>query len=1296
MWFSSNKKLLDILCDSTVSINKKHSILDKKKELILKEINELDEEGLILYLFNTRLPKSLKKELCKRVDELGILRSKKAVDYFLKNVSSREELLNSDLCPNVIKKAIITELFGNDYNEIILDEKVPHVSKYLIIDFCLTSKDAIRLLSKVKDQEVKNYIIDNKIVSNDDIKDALTNLDIREETKNIIIDKKINMTNIFDLLDHFFGDVRSNILSRKSSDIDLYIEELTSETVLDFLNNHGTPSHLIERVCDNRFDIVRKAILECDEKVLGKTLRRERHPRVVEEIINKRNDSVINICKNLKPTDLISWLSRRGLPIEYKDLIIDCHKEQIDEEINKISMSRAMFFYLKANSGLPREIQRRIFEKVKDDLINEINSYDNSTFMYKIKSNDYCSFVNQLLVELKVDKSNFVELLEDVNLSSEVVNLIFEYKGYLIREKLEEIPLNGILHLGKFIVSDEIKNKMIDSNKDIVRSRLEGLDKEKLYEYLRAGYVLFSVKKVILEMFNIYDEDVQNVIEVIDESKVEMLIDNYDLIKEFIGLCGIEFSSFIQYGSGSSKHNNWINNLVNIISENKTEDFIRVKKYFFNNYYSEAREHENEVYNIASFLELLDNFSKYYDLCMYLTNSNSILSREDCLNLEFLARVELVDGVEVPKTLEELSNYRKLIYEDVLNKINSGSLELDDLKKIFNDLVFGNSDEVFNSIGGVEHLKTLKKENKGSLELGNIIDEVISYSRVIEMVNNTNNKEGLETLLRYVFSDVDKLSKIQNMFGQYEKLVSRLYEADSKYNLTCLEKVKDIEGVLDRKLMTVYGGEVYDFSDKNYCLYAHVLSERESIDSILNGRATSKSNFISVSPISYRGEKFYWDRAECIFAYDNIPKGSFICSSVYNMGTNDVVRSNSSEISGVVRFQRGILETSAVTMNNSEALLYREGLRPCGLILPGGRKPSEKEMEYHKKYNLPFIITQDVMHAIDDVKYVFSGNDINVRSTGNKAGLDEIMSVVEPNVTQVKEDDIYTGREIGLFTDSHSMYEPTLAVLEDMRRNGIDEIYSLGDNVGLGPEPDEVFDLLEEYGVISVAGNSEYYNTLGIEPFDYFYPEKEKSQNWTKGKLGLDRVKKMEVYPASIDLIVGGKKLALCHFINDVRWDFRNHSTHTYRANYGDSNASKQFLYTNSDEALEEVNAHNTDLAEDKGYVDSMERPLFDGKKVTDYDGIIQGHVHFDMKDGVEGVNIHTLRACGMGYGDDQYNSACYYVLKEKKDGGYELEKRLVKFNKNSLMSRISTSSLPEKEAVMNYVKTEQEMRGFI
>lgn len=1295
MWFSSNKSLLDILCDSSLSFKKKENIL-KKKEQLLKEIDSLSEERLVFYLFNTRLPKSIKKVLCERIDALGIIRGKKAVDYFLKNVSTRREFLNSDLCPNLIKKAILTDLFGSEYDDVIVDKNIPLETRFLIIDLCLSSKDCVRLLNKIDEVAIKDYIIEKKVVTNQEIKDVLGNSDVKAEVKNTVIDRKIDMSNIFELLDHFFGEVRSSILTRKARDIDQYIEELDSSTILEFINNHGTPNHLVERVCEDKFDIIREAIKTCDETLLSKTLRRERHPSVIEEIVNKRHDSVVSICKKLKPMDLLSWLARRNLPVEYKDIIIENHKDTIDSEISKISMSRAMFFYLKGNCGLPREIQRKVFEKVKDDLINEINSYDEATFLYKIKSNDYCSFVNRLLVELRVNKSNIISLLEDTNLSSEVVNLIFECKGNLLREELENIPLNGMLHLAKFIVTDDIRNRMIDANKDIVRSKLDGLDKEKLYEYLRAPYVLFSVKRVILEMFNIYDEDVQNVIEVIDEDCVEILLDNYDLIKEFIGTCGIEFKSFIQYGSGSVKYNNWINNLIKVISDDRIDDFIKVKKYFFNNYFSEAREHENDVYNISSFLELLDNFTKYYDLCMYLANSNKILSREDCLNLDFLSRVEVVDGIEVPKTLEELSNYKKLIYEDVLKKINSSELDLVGLKKIFNDLVFGNSDEVFFSIGGVEYLKVLKKENSGSSELCSLIDEVILYSRIIEMVNNTNNKEGLETLLRYVFSDINKLSQIQNMFSQYERLVGKLYEADSKYNLTSLEKVKDINGVLNRKLMQVYGGEVYDFSDKNYCLYAHVLSERENVESLLNGRSTGKSNFISVSPISYRGEKFYWDRAECIFAFDNIPKGSFICSSVYNMGTNDVVRSNSSEISNVIRFQRGILETSAVTMNNSEALLYREGLRPCGLILPGGRKPTDKEMEYHKKYNLPFIITQDVMHAIDDVKYVFSGNDINFRRSDNKSSLEEIMSVLEPNVTQVKEDDIYTGREIGLFTDSHSMYEPTLAVLEDMRRNGIDEIYSLGDNVGLGPEPAEVFDLLEEYGVISVAGNSEYYNTLGTEPFDYFYPEKQKSQDWTKEKLGLDRVKKMEVYPASIDLIVGGKKLALCHFINDVRWDFRKHSTHTYRANYGKEDATEQFLYTNSSDARREVDLHDTEEAVDRGYVHSKNNPLFDGKKVSDYDGIIQGHVHFDMGDEVDGVNIHTLRACGMGYGEDQYNSACYYVLKEKKDGGYELEKRLVKFNKNSLMSRISTSTLPEKDAVMRYVKTEQEMRGFI
>ena len=59
-----------------------------------------------------------------------------------------------------------------------------------------------------------------------------------------------------------------------------------------------------------------------------------------------------------------------------------------------------------------------------------------------------------------------------------------------------------------------------------------------------------------------------------------------------------------------------------------------------------------------------------------------------------------------------------------------------------------------------------------------------------------------------------------------------------------------------------------------------------------------------------------------------------------------------------------------------------------------------------------------------------------------------------------------------------------------------------------------------------------------------------------------------------------------------------------------------------------------------------------------------------------------------MGYEEDAPNTACYYVLKEKKTGGFELERRLIPFNKSSLLSSIYSSSLPNKEGILKYVKT--------
>lgn len=93
-------------------------------------------------------------------------------------------------------------------------------------------------------------------------------------------------------------------------------------------------------------------------------------------------------------------------------------------------------------------------------------------------------------------------------------------------------------------------------------------------------------------------------------------------------------------------------------------------------------------------------------------------------------------------------------------------------------------------------------------------------------------------------------------------------------------------------------------------------------------------------------------------------------------------------------------------------------------------------------------------------------------------------------------------RKIAILSDAHALLEPVEAVLDDIKKRGITEIYSLGDNIGVGPNPSEVIDLLETNGVKSIAGNAEEYVTLGIDPFiSYFNSLKEQSQLWTKSKL---------------------------------------------------------------------------------------------------------------------------------------------------------------------------------------------------
>lgn len=273
-------------------------------------------------------------------------------------------------------------------------------------------------------------------------------------------------------------------------------------------------------------------------------------------------------------------------------------------------------------------------------------------------------------------------------------------------------------------------------------------------------------------------------------------------------------------------------------------------------------------------------------------------------------------------------------------------------------------------------------------------------------------------------------------------------------------------------------------------------------------------------------------------------------------------------------------------------------------------------------------------------------------------------------------------RKIAIFTDAHGLLEPVEAVLEDIKRKGITEIYSLGDNIGVGPNPSEVIDLLEEYNVKSIAGNSEEYTTLGIDPFAcYFDALKTKSQLWTLSKLDEHQKGIISLYPHSIELLLGGKKIALCHFANDVRFDYIENSTWVYQRNIVHSSAYRQFLYTNSEEQLRDmkkiIDTYGIDSPMMRGYLSAQDDPLFKGKRVNFFDAVIQGHVHWKIYEHSDSTDFYSIRAVGMAYKKDPIDTASYVVLTEKEDG-FDLEEVLIRFDRDKMEYNILNSDSPD------------------
>lgn len=1293
-----DNNIFDYLSNKYVYLSEKEKLIIKKKNKIIKLINKLEPRQLVDYLLDYNLPKLLKKIISDEINKLESIdteESKKRIEdikkYIVKRNLKSESFLDKDYYPNLLKKIIIDKNYNKNIFEVLHDKSIPLKVKKAIIDLKVQDESIIELLKSDISSEIITHIIETKVTTPDKIKSVL-NSNVPMNIKEKVISTKITGDNLVEVLatNLYSDEIIKKIFELRKYVIADYIKSIKNRELIKTMSSHKMKAPLIEKIMEVRREDVETELKKLNKNNIGDIIFESNSGEFTKLIIEKKRDTVLKSVSIISQHYLLWLLNNEYIAEDIKEYIIKKRNKDIDNKIKQLNTTGVRLYYLNRDGHLPVSIQNRMLELTKHLFKEEMQSYSQKELIESILYGTSSNILQKFLIEEGINIDNIFYFLEKLDYHFDLASFTITLKKDIIADFLNKLPSEKIFNLFENRINVKIRNLIIEQNKDIVSKKLNDYDDKELIESLVNIDTLFEIKKIILERFNIYDDNLVNCLQMINYDNCELLVSNYHKIKKFFQVVDINFDTFIQYGSGSRTYSNWFINIIDIINSHTIEEFINVKNYFFTNYYNADNEKENNIHVIDNFLELLENFSKNYELCLNLEKQNKKLNRQDKLNISFLFNCKKLENLNMPKSLEELNSFKLNLYDSYIKVLNDKDTSILHLKEIFKDLIFYGADEILDNIGGTLGLKTLKKNNSNSKYICSLVDDLLIYANIIEKVSITNNKDGLVKSLKYIFEgDLSNLTSIQNIFLEFKSKILKLYELDSQFNLTKLSSARNLKGVINKELSLKYGGEVLDFSDKNYVLYGHTLSYRENIEDLVNGISNGKRNFISVSPISYMGQKYYYNMKDLIIAFDRIPTGSFVCSSIYNMGSNYSIGKNSSEVREINRHQRGILETSAVTENNSEALLYREGLKACGIILPGGKKPNKKELEYHLKYNLPFIITQDIEKAIDNPKNIFNNRDERIYESDSLKELKHIQELLEPQLVINKETDEYTGREIALFADSHSMYEPTIAVLEDIRKKGIIEIYSLGDNVGFGPNPAEVFDLLEEYSVKSVAGNSEYYNTLGTEPYIYFYPEKIRSQEWTYDKLGTSRVDKLKLYPASIDILVGNKKVALCHFANDIRWDYVDNSTWTYQKDFEPGISSKQFLYTNSDVAkkvIEEGILHYKGNRAN-GFISAQKEPIFQGKKITYYDSVFQGHVHFEMTDRLKNTDIHTLRAIGMGYSSKSDDKACYYILKERKDGSFDIEKKLVEYNKNHLISSVQTSDIPEKEKVLSFLK---------
>ena len=236
--------------------------------------------------------------------------------------------------------------------------------------------------------------------------------------------------------------------------------------------------------------------------------------------------------------------------------------------------------------------------------------------------------------------------------------------------------------------------------------------------------------------------------------------------------------------------------------------------------------------------------------------------------------------------------------------------------------------------------------------------------------------------------------------------------------------------------------------------------------------------------------------------------------------------------------------------------------------------------------------------------------------------------------------------KLAVVSDIHGNFDAFRQVLNDIDRSGIDEIVSLGDNVGYGPEPDLVIEQIRARQIPSVQGNHE----LALKEPEYlnwFNPSARKSLIKTRALLSdesLRFISSLQPY-----LIIHD-----CRFVHGFPPD----SPLIYM--FQPSDRSKIKVFENSAERLCFI-----------GHTHSLELLSYDGRKL-EYQDLPKGLTSLERE------KKYIINIGSVGQPRDSSNEAKYAVWDSAND---TIEIRFVPYDIASVVKKIKEAGLPEEHA---------------